>query len=227
MYSNSLYDVVGQPLTGVWGGVIAFLPKLVVALILFIIGWIIGSILGRVVMQFVRAIKLDQMLKSIGVEGPIERAGVSLDMGAFFGTIVKWFFVVVFLVASVNVLGLSQVNTFLTDVVLGFLPNVFIAALILVAGALLAHALQKIVMGGARAASVPSAHFAGGVAKWAVWIFAILAALGQLGIAGPYAQTLFTGLVAMLAIAGGLAFGLGGKDAANRFLERLRNDISK
>lgn len=223
--TNNLVDVVGGSLQGVWGGVIAFLPKFVVALIIFIIGWIVGSILGRVVAQFVRAIKLDQALKSVGTEEVMDKAGFKLDTGSFFGTLVKWFFVVVFLIAAVNVLGLEQVNVFLSDVVLGFLPNVIVAAIILVIGALVAHALQKLVSGGAKAAMMPGAQFAGGVAKWAVWIFAILAALSQLGIAGAFAQTLFTGLVAMLALAGGLAFGLGGRDAASRYLESLRHDI--
>jgi len=178
------------------------------------------------VAQFIRAIKLDNMLKSVGTDTVMERAGFSLDSGKFFGTLVKWFFVVVFLVAALDVIGLSQVNLFLQDVVLGYLPRVIVAALILAVGAIVAHTISGIVAGGARAASVPSAKFAGGVAKWAVWIFAILAALSQLGIAGAFAQTLFTGLVAMLALAGGLAFGLGGKESAARYLESLRKDIS-
>ena len=224
---NNLVDVVGASLDNVWSGVIAFLPKFIIALVIFIIGWIVGSILGRVVAQFFRAIKLDNMLKSVGTDTVMERAGFTLDSGKFFGTLVKWFFVVVFLVAAIDVLELVQVNLFLNQVVLLFLPRVIVAALILVVGALLAHTLSQIVAGGAKAAEVPAARFAGGVAKWAVWIFAILAALAQLGIAGPFAQTLFTGLVAMLALAGGLAFGLGGRDAASRYLESLRKDISE
>src|SRR3989338_8420398 len=110
--SNNLVDVVGTSLNGVWSGVIAFLPKFVVVLIIFIIGWIVGSILGKVVAQFIKAVKLDNMLKSVGTETVMERAGFHLDSGAFFGTLVKWFFVVVFLMAAVDVLGLSQVNFF-------------------------------------------------------------------------------------------------------------------
>jgi|SRR3989344_5227821 len=226
MYNNNLIDVVGTSLNSVWGGVITFLPKFIIALIIFIIGWIVGSILGRVVAQFIRAIKLDNMLKSVGTDAVMERAGFALDAGKFFGTLIKWFFVIVFLVAAINVIGLVQVNMFLVDVVLGFLPRVIVAALILVVGAILAHTLSQLVSGSARAASMPSAKFAGGIAKWSVWTFAILAALSQLGIAGPFAQTLFTGLVAMLALAGGLAFGLGGRDAASRYLDTLRKDIS-
>ena len=227
MYNNGLVDVIGSSLNSVWGGVIAFLPKLIIALIIFIIGWVVGSILGKLVAQFIRAIKLDGMPKSVGTEGVMQKAGFSLDSGAFFGTLVRWFFIVVFLVAAVDVLGLLQVNLFLQSVVLSFLPRVIVAALILVVGAIVAHALNHLVAGSARAVEAPSAHLLGGIAKWSVWVFAILAALSQLGIAGPFAQTLFTGLVAMLAIAGGLAFGLGGKEAASRYLERLRHDISE
>jgi|SRR3989344_1827717 len=226
MYQTGLADVVSGSLTNVWAGVIAFLPKLVVALIIFIIGWIVGTVLGRLVEQFIKAIKLDGILKSVGTEDVMHRAGLSLDTGAFFAVLVKWFFVVVFLVAALDVIGLSQVNLFLQDVVLGFLPRVIVAAFILIVGAIVSNALHRLVLSSAKAISAPSATFMSGVAKWSVWLFAILAALGQLGIAGPYAQTLFTGLVAMLALAGGLAFGLGGKDAASRYLEHLRHDIS-
>jgi len=155
----------------------------------------------------------------------LSRAGFNLDSGAFIGGLVRWFVIIIFLIASIDVLGLTQVNVFLREVVLGYLPNVVVAALILIVAAVIADAVYKLVVGSARAANIPSAHFMGGVAKWAIWIFAILAALGQLGIAGAFAQTLFTGLVAMLALAGGLAFGLGGKESASRYLDRLRGDI--
>ena len=209
-----------------WAGIVDFVPRLVVALIIFIIGWVLGVALGRVVAQIFRAVKLDNLLRSIGTEELLSRAGFKLDSGAFLGGLVKWFVIVIFLIASVDVLGLTQVNIFLRDVVLGYLPNVIVAALILIVAAVVAEAMQKIVVGSAKAANIGSAHFMGGIARWAIWIFAILAALSQLGIAGAFAQTLFTGLIAMLAIAAGLAFGLGGKEAAGRFIERLRGDIS-
>ena len=222
-----LVDKFGSSLNGVWGGVIAFLPKLIVALAIFIIGWVVGAVLGKVVAQAVRAIKLDGMLKSVGVEALMQKAGFKLDVGAFFGTLVKWFFVVVFLVPAMDVLELVQVNLFLQDVVLSFLPRVIVAALILVVGAIVAHAIERLVVGSAKVVDAPSSQLMGGVAKWAVWVFAILAALSQLGIAGPFAQTLFSALAYGLALAGGLAFGLGGKEAASRYLERLRQDITE
>jgi len=140
---------------------------------------------------------------------------------------VRWFFIIVFLVAAIDVLGLEQVNAFLREVVLLYLPNVIVAALILVVAAFIADVMKRIVVSSAKAAEVPSPGLLGGITKWAIWVFAILAALYQLGIAGVFAQTLFTGFVAMLAIAGGLAFGLGGRDAAARYIEKLKRDIEE
>lgn len=218
-------DVLIGSFQQLWGGIISFIPKLIIALIIFIAGWIIAVALGRLVSQIMRALKVDKALQAIGAESALAKAGFKLDSGAFIGGLVRWFFIIVFLVAAIDVLGLNQVNAFLRDVVLLYLPNVIVAALILIVAAFIADAVKRLIVGSAKAADVPSANMMGGVAKWAIWVFAILAALYQLGIAGVFAQTLFTGFVAMLAIAGGLAFGLGGKDAASQYIDRLRKDI--
>jgi hypothetical protein len=219
-------DVLVASFQSLWTGVALSVPKIFFAVLVFIVGWIISVAIGKVVAQVIRAIKVDRALQNLGIEEPLARAGFRLDTGAFIGELVKWFFIVMFLMAAVNALGLNQVGAFLGDVVLLYLPNVIVAAIILVAAALIADATHKVISGAAKAAHLPSAGFLGGVAKWAIWIFAILASLYQLGIAGPFVQTLFMGLVAMLSLAGGLAFGLGGKEAAARYLEKLREDIS-
>jgi len=208
-----------------WYGVITFLPEILVAIIVFIAGWVVGTVIGRFVAQIIRSLKLDQALESLGLSELLNRAGFKLDSGHFIGSLVKWFIIVVFLTASVDVLGLSAVNDFLSDVV-SYLPNVIVASLILVIAALLAEVIQRIVVGAAKGASMPSANLLGGMAKWAIWVTAFIAALEHLGISPDFLRTLYTGLVALFALAGGLAFGLGGRDAAARFIERLRSDIS-
>lgn len=218
-------DVLVAAFQQLWGGTIMFIPKLIIAVIIFIIGWVIAVALGKLVAQIIRAFKVDKVLQSLSIEEPLAKAGFRLDSGAFLGGLIRWFFIIVFLMAAIEVIGLSQVNIFLKDVVLGYLPNVIVAALILIVAAFVANATQRIVVGSAKAAGVPSTKLLGGITKWAIWVFAILAALYQLGIAGVFAQTIFTGFVAMLAIAGGLAFGLGGKEAASRYVERLRKDM--
>lgn len=219
-------EILAVSFQQLWEGVIGFVPKLVIALVIFIVGWVIAVALGRLVSQIIRAFKVDRALQAIGAEETLSKAGFRLDSGAFIGGLVRWFFIIVFLVASIDVLGLNQVNSFLRNVVLLYLPNVIVASLILVVAAFIADVMRRVVVGSAKAADVPSPNLLGGITKWAIWIFAILAALYQLGIAGVFAQTLFTGFVAMLAIAGGLAFGLGGKEAASQYLAKLRRDIN-
>ena len=218
-------DVLTRSFQELWTGIIAFIPNIIVALIIFILGWLIGAALGRVVAQVIRSLKVDAALKSTGLNDAVERAGFKLDIGAFIGALVKWFFIIVFLVASLDVLGLSQVNIFLQSVVLGYLPQVIVAALILLVGAIVADLACKGVAGAAKAAHVKSAGFAVSVAKWSIWIFALLAALDQLQVASAFVQTLFTGVIVAISLAFGLAFGLGGQEAAARAIEKMKSEM--
>ncbi|MDP3955848.1 MAG: hypothetical protein Q8Q18_01225 [bacterium] len=209
----------------VWTEVAVFLPKLIVALLVLIIGWAIAVFIGKAVAQLVGSLKLDNALRPLGVEDALNRGGFRLDSGAFIGGLVKWFLVIWALVAASDIFGLSQVTQFLYDV-LRYLPNVVVASVVLLVAALVADVIQRVVAGSARAAGMPSAQLAGGIAKWAIWIFGLLVALNELGIAVVFSQTLFIGVVAMLSLAGGLAFGLGGKEVAADYLRKLQKDIS-
>jgi uncharacterized membrane protein len=106
------------------------------------------------------------------------------------------------------------------------LPHVIIAALILILAAVVADLVKRVVAGSARAAGSRHGNFAGTVAKWAIWIFAIMTIMTQLGIGVDFVNTLFTGFVIALAIAFGLAFGLGGRDAAARAIEHVRSEMA-
>lgn len=217
--------VVANSLQTLWVGVIGFIPELIVALIIFVIGWVIASLLARAVEQVIAAVKLDSALRGAGVEATLTRAGFTLNSGRFLGALVKWFIIVVFLVAALDVLHLDQVTMFLRQVVLGYLPQVIVAVLIMLVAVVIAEAMRKVVVGSAKAAGIRSAGFLGAVTKWAIWIFALLAALLQLGIAVTFLQTLFTGVVVALSLAFGLAFGLGGQSAASRYLDHLQAEM--
>lgn len=218
-------QVLAESFQNLWVGVIGFVPGLIVAVLIFVIGWIVASIVGRVIAQLIGALKLDMALKSAGLDMVLKRAGMELNSGMFIGGLVQWFIIVVFLIASLQIVGLTQVNEFLRNVVLGYLPNVIVAALILLVAGVVADTMQKVVTNSAKAAQVRSAGLLGGIARWSIWILALITALSQLGIAPQFMQILFTGLVAMLALSGGLAFGLGGKEAAAKYIEHLRGDI--
>jgi len=226
MFFTTWADVLNQSFQSIFYGTAAFIPNLVVAVIIFVVGWLVGAGLGRVVKQVVDALRVDQALKSTGIERVLGRAGYELSTGKFLGFLVEWFFVVVFLVASLDVLHLSTVNSFLSDVVLGYLPQVIVAVLILLVAAVVAEAAEKVIAGSARAASLNSAGFLGKVARYSIWIFAILAALTQLNVATAFVTTLFTGVVIAFALAVGLAFGLGGVKAAEKYIDHLQSEIT-
>src|SRR3990167_6592680 len=218
-------SVLQGAFSDLWFGIASFLPQLVLAVVIFVIGWAVGSLLGRVVSHIVGALKVDSLLESAHVDNVLKRGGFSLDAGRFVGGLIEWFVIVVFLVASLEVLGLTQVNAFLQQVVLLYLPRVIVAVLILLVAVVIASAMQRLVVGAAKAAEIRSANFLGSVTKWSIWIFAVLMALFQLGIAAPFVQTLFTGLIVALSLAFGLSFGLGGQQAASNFLDKLREEM--
>lgn len=218
-------DVIVASMQQVWTQIANFVPLLVGALVVFIIGWIVAVALGKLVEQVVRALKVDALLAKLEFEKALERGGWRLNSGAFVGGLVKWFLIVVFLLAAVNILGLTQVSDFLRDVLL-YIPNVVVAALILIIAALVVDVVEKLVRGSVEAAGYRSA-LAGVVTRWSIWVFAFVAVLLQLGIATTLVQTLITGLVAALALSFGLAFGLGGKDAAAEFLARVRGELRR
>lgn len=220
-------SVLSQSFADLWLGFVSFVPALLIAVIIFIIGWVVGASLSKVVEQLFKLIKVDSALKAAGVEDAVGKSGFKLNSGKFVGELVRWFVVIAFLIASFEILGLTQVNDFLKGVVLGYLPSVIASVLILMVAAILGEAVRKTVIGGVQAAGVASANFLGSVAKWAIWVVALFAALSQLGIAPAVLQTLFTGVVIALSLALGLSFGLGGQEAASRYIEKVRNEISK
>jgi len=226
MVFQSWAEVFSASLQGLWLGVLGFVPKLLVALIIFVAGWAVGAVVGKAIMQVLSAVKLDKLFEKAGLGQALDKVGMKFSFSAFIGEIVRWFLVVVFLMTSLEVMGLTQVNIFLGNVVLGYLPQVIIAALIILIATVISDTAKRVIENSARAMGVASARFAGSLAKWAIWVFAIIIALSELGIAPAFMQILFTGIIAMLAIAGGLAFGLGGKEAASKVVAKVGDAIS-
>ena len=226
MFIQTWGGAFNESLLNLWYGFISFVPSLLGAVLLFIIGWLVGSVIGKAIAQVITALKVDKLFESAGASDLMNRAGLKLNVGGFIGAVVKWFIVVVFLMASLEIMGLTQVNDFLREAVLFYLPKVIIASLVLIIATVLAGAMQKIVEASAKAANIRSANMLGSITRYAIWAFAFIIALSELGIASAFMQILFTGLVAALAIAGGLAFGLGGKDAAARAVDRFSKDMS-
>ena len=225
MFVQTWVDVISYSLQNLWQGFILFLPTFLGALIIFFVGLIIAAGLGKIVEKLIDALKLDRLLEQLGLNKILERADVRLHSGRFVGVLVQWFFIIITLLAVSDILKLLAFSDFLKQALL-YVPNIVVAVLIMLAGVVMATFLAKLVRASVLAARLHAAHFLGTLTKWSVLVFAFLAALSQLGVAGALVNTLIMGFVAMLAIAGGLAFGLGGRDVAAAWLEKLRSEIS-
>ena len=224
MVIESWLNVLRASLQNLWLTVANFLPSLLGALVVLIVGLIVAAVLDRIVERMVYYLKLDALLRKLGLEQVVHRANMKLDSGHFLGRLVYWFFVLAFLLAASDILGFFTLSNFLRDV-LTYVPNVLVAVLILLAALVLANFLRGLVRASVMSANLHNATGLGAVAWWVVVIFGFLTALVQLGVAVSIINTLITGLIAMMALAGGLAFGLGGKDYASEMLKSVKDEL--
>ena len=204
--------------TGLWMQFSLLLPNLVMALVIVFVGYILAGLLKGVVRRVVNALPINGMLASVGVTEMVQRSGYKLDAGLVLGVMVKWFVLIIFFMAALDVLNLNQASAFLYDV-LSYLPRVIVATVILFIGLTLSGVVFNMVTGAARAANFRSPETLGKFARAALIVFAVLAALNQLQVASELVQMLFAGIVFATSLALGLAFGLGGRDAAARYID--------
>lgn len=228
---NYIYNLAGTPINSMqnlWAVVMSYLPEVLTAFVVLMVGLLIADWLGGLAKKLVGRFKVDSLLAGGHFTNHLKESGVTFSFAGLVGWAVKWFFIVVFLIAVADILGWQQVNIFLKDIAL-YMPRVVIAIIILMIGLITGKFLQETVKKSVSASRLPhaSAGALAALAKWAVVIFTLLAALVQLGIANSLIEILFTGLVAMLALAGGLAFGLGGKDKAREWLDHISRDMGK
>jgi hypothetical protein len=214
---------VNESFQELWGSIAVVIPNLVVAVLILIIGWIVGVFVGRVVLHLIKTLKIDDALKQAGVEDIVNRAGMTLNSGYFFGALIKWFIIIAFLVSTLNFLGLEGVNDFILKDLLFYIPQIIIATLVIFLAALIADVLNKLVVASSKAVSMESAELLGGVVKWSIWIFAIFVALDHLRIIPEaFIQTILQGFVIAFSLAFGLSFGLGGQKFASEYIEKFR-----
>jgi len=220
------YSVTIQALQNLWQAFLSFIPVLIGAIIVFVIGWFISVGIGKLITEILKKIKFNQIFEKGNWDEALAKANIKVDASGFIGAIVKWVLVIVFLLAAVEILGFVQFAGFLKSV-LNYLPNVIVAALIFVVTVIVVDIVEKIVRATVERIKVGYGGVVSAVIKWSIWIFAILAILYQLGVARPFMETLFQGLVAMLVISLGIAFGLGGKEVAADILQDLRRKLKE
>ena len=225
MTVQNWFDILAGSLRDLWTQVAGFLPELIGAIVVLIVGMIVAAGLDRLVERIIYYLKLDILMRQVGLEAFLQRGNIKLNTGHFLGKLVYWFFIIVFFLAASDILGFTALSSFLKDV-LNYIPSVIVAALILLVSFVVANFLKGLIRASVMGARLHAAKTLGQIAWWGVIVFGFLTALVQLGVAVQIINTLITGLVAMLALAGGLAFGLGGKDHANQWLSKMRDELN-
>lgn len=223
-YANTYSNAVAQSLQDLYARFINFLPSFLVAVIILVVGWIVAVFVAKIVRQILHSIKLDEVGDKLGLDEVSARTGVKMSVSGTIAWLVKWFLLLAVFLAAADILNLPQISAFLNQVLL-YIPDVMAAAAILLVGTMVASFLSKLVRHSVQAAGLASADLLAAVTQWSIMIFTVLATLDQLKVAQAFVQTLFTGIIAMLAIAGGLAFGLGGKEHASKVLNKVEHDI--
>lgn len=205
--------------------ILTFIPRIIGFLVILLVGWIVATLVSKGVTFLLRKVGFDRMANRVGLNRFEQRMGVSMDPAGVLGKVVFWFLLLIFLVPATDALGLPTVSNILNTLV-AYIPNVFVAILVLFLGTLAATFVADLVRGATATANIGNPSIFAGIARWAIIGFAVLVALEQLQITPALINELFGAIVLAAAIAFGLAFGLGGQDAARRWLARGENTVS-
>ena len=193
------------------------IPKVIGFLVILIIGWIVASALAGAVGAVLRGIRFNELAERSGIANFVRSMGANTDASGLIATLAKWFVRLIVLVVAFDALGLPAVSEVLQQLLL-WLPNLVVALVILVIAGLAAQALGNLVRGATAQAGLGNPDLMATIARVAVMGFAIVVAVNQIGIASTLVNTLFMGVVGALALAVGLAFGLGARDTAGEMV---------
>lgn len=206
-----------------------YLPQFLAGLILLLIGMAVAAILKEVVIRFLAFLRVEEWFGNVSDwfnKIKSDRAVRGKAWPALVAEVVRWTVVILFLVPAAEAWGLPRISELLNQFLL-YIPNVFVAAVIAFIGLVIANLVHDVVSHASRSLGSSSANLLGTITRYAIVFFTVLIVLNQLGVAADLVRILFTGIVAMLAIAGGLAFGLGGQGTAKKVLDNLQKRVER
>ena len=198
---------------------VSFLPAIIGAAIILFVGWFIAGLLARLIERAAKAIGLEAAVERSGIGDFIRRSGTRMTTSGVIASLVKYFIFLIFVQAAANVLGIPQL-TEITNRIILYIPNVIVAMAIIIIGSLIARFLSGLVRSSVSELGVGSPNLLATLTQYIVIGFAVIAAIDQLGIAATLINTLLIGLIGSVALAIGLAFGLGGRDVAAQITQK-------
>ena len=219
-------NLIAEPVRQMLTRILAYLPILLGAIVILIAGWVIAKAIRGIIDWLLKVVRFDTLADKAGISGILRKGDLKISAREVVSGIVYWLIIIMVLVMAVDALGLPKASDVLASL-FAYVPNVIAALLVLVVAMFLASFVSGIVHTAAGNANLPRPEIFAGVSRWAIIIFAVTISLGELGIATLLVTTTFNIILGGVCLALALAFGLGGKDAAARYLEELRQKRSQ
>jgi len=202
---------------------INFIPSLVGGLIVLVIGLVIAAVVYRVIVTALRTAQIEKYLAKYGIT---KVDGHDVEWSQILAELARWSIIIIFLIPTLEAWRLGAVNNVLNRVIL-YIPNVIVAVILALVGLVFAKLGYRVTYSASRSLGKDLAHTVALVAQWSLTVFVAFLVLHQLGVAQELLRILFGGMVAMVAIAGGIAFGLGGQETARKVLQSAWDKFSK
>ena len=202
-----------QPLQNALSTFLSFLPQLVGAIVILIIGYIVAKVLQAVVGRVLQGIGFDGWMEKGGIKQFFDRAQTNYTPATVIGRLIFWFVFVIAITMAADALGISQVSAVLGQLI-AYIPSIIAAILILILAALLANFVSGIVRGATGSGLLAS------VARYAIIVYAVFAAITELGIAVELTAPTFLILLGAVALAAAIAFGIGGREVAQDIIQK-------
>ena len=218
-------NLIVEPVREMLTKIMAYLPVLLGALIILIVGWIVAKIIRSIVNGVLKVVRFDALADKAGISEVLRKGDLKTSTRQVVSGLVYWLVMVMVLVMVANALGLPKASDILSNL-FAYVPKVIAALLVLVVAMFLASFISGIVKVAAGNADLPKPEILAGISRWAIIIFALTIALAQLGIAALLVTATFNIILGGIVLALALAFGLGGKDAAARYLDELKQKRS-
>lgn len=203
-----------------WMQLMSFAPQLLAAAVILILGWLAAKVLRKGVLKFLKLIKLDIAAEKSGIDDFLVQGGVRYTVVTILANLLYWFIMFTVTLGVLNSLGLQSAAELFNKIIL-YIPNVFVAVLVLMFGTLFAKFVQGVAFTYLNNIGVGGAKFVSTVAQWSIVVFVVSVALEQLSIGGQILVSAFQIAFGALCLALALAFGLGGREVAAHMLQRI------
>jgi hypothetical protein len=215
-----LNTLITEPVREMLTRIMAYLPVLLGALVILIVGWLVAKAIRQLVGWLLKTVRFDVLADKTGISEVLRKGNLKISAGEVISGLVYWLIIIMVLVMAVDALGLPKASDVLASL-FAYVPKVIAALLVLVVAMFLANFVSGIVRTAAGNANLPKPEIFAGISRWAIIIFAVTISLGELGIATLLVTTTFNIILGGICLALALAFGLGGKDAAAKYLDEL------